>query len=39
MSNLPEAVTDVIVDRGGRKVIRNLAGNASARREVVSRNC
>jgi uncharacterized protein (DUF2336 family) len=30
-SNLPEAVTDVIVDRGGRKVIRNLAGNASAR--------
>ena len=30
-SNLPEAVTDVIVDRGERKVIRKLAGNASAR--------
>ena len=30
-SNLPEAVTDVIVDRGERKVIRNLANNASAR--------
>lgn len=29
-SNLPEAVTDVIVDRGERKVIQ-LAGNASAR--------
>ena len=29
--NLPEAVTDVIVDRGGRKVIRKLANNASAR--------
>jgi uncharacterized protein (DUF2336 family) len=29
--NLPEAVTDVIVDRGERKVIRNLANNASAR--------
>jgi uncharacterized protein (DUF2336 family) len=29
--NLPEAVTDVIVDRGERKVIRKLAGNASAR--------
>jgi uncharacterized protein (DUF2336 family) len=28
--NLPEAITDVIVDRGGRKVIRNLATNASA---------
>jgi hypothetical protein len=30
-SDLPEAVTDVIVDRGGRKVIRKLAHNASAR--------
>jgi uncharacterized protein DUF2336 len=30
-ANLPEAVTDVIVDRGERKVIRNLATNASAR--------
>jgi uncharacterized protein (DUF2336 family) len=30
-TNLPEAVTDVIVDRGGRKVIRKLANNASAR--------
>ena len=30
-SNLPEAVTDVIVDRGERKVIRNLANNATAR--------
>jgi uncharacterized protein (DUF2336 family) len=30
-SDLPEAVTDVIVDRGERKVIRNLAGNATAR--------
>ncbi len=30
-SNLPEAVTDVIVDRGERKVIRKLANNASAR--------
>lgn len=30
-TNLPEAVTDVIVDRGGRKVIRRLADNASAR--------
>jgi uncharacterized protein (DUF2336 family) len=30
-ANLPEAVTDVIVDRGERKVIRHLAGNASAR--------
>lgn len=30
-SNLPEPVTDVIVDRGERKVIRNLAKNASAR--------
>jgi uncharacterized protein (DUF2336 family) len=30
-ADLPEAVTDVIVDRGERKVIRNLAGNASAR--------
>ena len=29
--DLPEAVTDVIVDRGGRKVIRKLATNASAR--------
>src|SRR5258705_9950010 len=29
--NLPEAVTDVIVDRGERKVIRELANNASAR--------
>src|SRR4030088_2834487 len=28
--NLPEAVTDVIVDRGERKVIRKLANNASA---------
>jgi uncharacterized protein (DUF2336 family) len=30
-TNLPEAVTDVIVDRGERKVIRRLADNASAR--------
>jgi uncharacterized protein (DUF2336 family) len=30
-TNLPEAVTDVIVDRGKRKVIRRLASNASAR--------
>jgi uncharacterized protein (DUF2336 family) len=30
-SNLPEAVTDVIVDRGEGKVIRKLAGNATAR--------
>ena len=30
-TDLPEAVTDVIVDRGERQVIRNLAGNASAR--------
>jgi uncharacterized protein (DUF2336 family) len=30
-SNLPEAVTDVIVDRGERKVIRKLANNTSAR--------
>ena len=30
-SNLPESVTDVIVDRGERKVIRKLANNASAR--------
>jgi Uncharacterised protein conserved in bacteria (DUF2336) len=29
-TNLPEAVTDVIVDRGERRVIRKLAGNASA---------
>jgi hypothetical protein len=29
--NLPEAVTDVIVDRGESKVIRRLADNASAR--------
>jgi len=29
-TNLPEAVTDVIVDRGERKVIRKLANNASA---------
>jgi uncharacterized protein (DUF2336 family) len=29
--NLPEAVTDVIVDRGEGKVIRTLANNASAR--------
>ena len=29
--NLPEAVTDVIVDRGEDKVIRKLANNASAR--------
>lgn len=29
--NLPEAVTDVIVDRGERRVIRSLAGNTSAR--------
>src|SRR5260221_4468836 len=29
--NLPEAVTDVIVDRGEVKVIRRLATNASAR--------
>ena len=30
-ANLPEAVTDVIVDRGKDKVIRRLANNASAR--------
>jgi uncharacterized protein (DUF2336 family) len=30
-TNLPEVVTDVIVDRGERKVIRKLANNASAR--------
>jgi hypothetical protein len=30
-TNLPEAVTDVIVDRGERKVIRKLANNATAR--------
>jgi hypothetical protein len=30
-TNLPEAVTDVIVDRGERKVIRKLADNAGAR--------
>ncbi len=30
-TNLPEAVTDVIVDRGEGKVIRRLANNASAR--------
>jgi uncharacterized protein (DUF2336 family) len=30
-TNLPEAVTDVIVDRGEHKVIRKLASNASAR--------
>jgi uncharacterized protein (DUF2336 family) len=30
-SNLPAAVTDVIVDRGERNVIRNLASNTSAR--------
>ena len=30
-ANLPEAVTDVIVDRGGDNVIRRLANNASAR--------
>ena len=30
-ANLPEAVTDVIVDRGERKVIRRLADNAGAR--------
>ncbi len=29
-TNLPEAVTDVIVERGERKVIRKLADNASA---------
>ena len=29
--NLPEAVTDVIVDRGEGRVIRKLANNASAR--------
>lgn len=30
-TNLPEAVTDVIVDRGERRVIRRLADNSSAR--------
>ena len=30
-SDLPEAVTDVIIDRGERKVIKKLATNASAR--------
>src|SRR5258708_2905467 len=29
--NLPEAVTDVIVDRGEAKVVRRLANNATAR--------
>jgi uncharacterized protein (DUF2336 family) len=29
-TNLPEAVTDVIVDRGERRVIRKLANNAGA---------
>jgi uncharacterized protein (DUF2336 family) len=29
--DLPEVITDVIVDRGERKVIRKLANNASAR--------
>ena len=29
--NLPEAVTDVIVERGETKVIRKLANNAGAR--------
>jgi uncharacterized protein (DUF2336 family) len=29
--NLPEAVTDVIIDRGNTSVIRNLAHNTSAR--------
>ena len=30
-TDLPEAVTDVIIDRGERKVIKRLATNASAR--------
>jgi uncharacterized protein (DUF2336 family) len=30
-TDLPEAVTDVIVERGERRVIRQLAGNTSAR--------
>jgi uncharacterized protein (DUF2336 family) len=30
-TNLPEAVTDVLVERGERKVIRELAGNITAR--------
>jgi hypothetical protein len=30
-ANLPEAVTDVIVERGERRVIRKLAGNTTAR--------
>jgi uncharacterized protein (DUF2336 family) len=30
-TDLPEAVTDVIVDRGEDKVVRNLANNGSAR--------
>jgi uncharacterized protein (DUF2336 family) len=30
-ANLPEVVTDVIIDRGERKVIRKLANNTSAR--------
>jgi uncharacterized protein (DUF2336 family) len=29
--NLPEVVTEIIIDRGQRKVIRRLANNASAR--------
>jgi uncharacterized protein (DUF2336 family) len=29
-ANLPEAVTDVIIDRGEKRVIRKLANNASA---------
>ena len=30
-TNLPEVVTDVLVERGERKVIRQLAGNTTAR--------
>ena len=30
-TNLPEAVTDVLVERGERRVIRKLASNSSAR--------
>jgi hypothetical protein len=36
--DLTEAVTDVIVERGERKVIRQLAGNASARFSEIGYN-
>jgi uncharacterized protein (DUF2336 family) len=37
--NLPEAVTDVIVDRGEGEVIRKLANNASARFSEAGYSC